>query len=239
MLEKETVDNPKSIEAWRNYGSFLLSTGSPSEAEEKFLKALELGEDNLEIWIELGNSYMKQNKWKQAEKSFRTTVEKNLDYSTGWLNLGIVLARQGNMLDAEAAFDMYQYGTSADMSKEIKLAKEMAENAHIEENPEYAKRKENFAQITRQITGIMFGHLPEDDENQSIDPEIDAETLRLRAELLLTSGRIQDAFVAAEKAVEIDPKSREAWQTLAKCTMGVGLFIQAIQAYSKADSFLE
>jgi len=234
-LEKETLDKPSSVIAWRNYGVFLLSIGSSSEAEEVFLKALELDQDNLAIWIELGNSYMIQKKWKQAEQTYRTTVEKNLDYSKGWLNLGIVLARQGNMLDAEAAFDMYQYGSNADVAEEIELAKNAAEGAHIEENPEYAEIKENFTQITRQVTGIMFGLPPESTQEKPSDSKLDSQTLQIRAELLLSSGKFLKSLDAARRAVELNPDSGEAWYTLAKCLMSTGLFVKAIEVFSKAD----
>jgi tetratricopeptide (TPR) repeat protein len=86
---------------YMDLGNFYNNRGKAKEAEQVFLKALEVNSDSNQVHIYLGELYRKQGRYLEAEKMFRRAVEINPENVDGYSALGGLYQLQGNYSEAE------------------------------------------------------------------------------------------------------------------------------------------
>ena len=98
-----TTNIPEAMEAY-NIGTNLLKQNNYKEAEEYFLKAIELDIKFVDAMDHLGIVYRNLNRYEDAEIWYLRSIEMNSNNLTPYINLGIVYRLQGRIEDARQIY---------------------------------------------------------------------------------------------------------------------------------------
>jgi Flp pilus assembly protein TadD len=96
--------NPQKAPYWNALGYYYLKSGDFREAENNFLKAIELDGTYPIPHNNLGVVYLKQGLSGQAEKEFRQAIRLNPHYCKAQYNLAVALFHQKRYMDAGKAY---------------------------------------------------------------------------------------------------------------------------------------
>ena len=206
QLESEEL----SAQGWKLWKERKLS-----EAEDAFVKAVELNPDNENGWQGLGWAQLNQGKRENAKASFEKCVELNPENSAALNGLGWIADGQGSKDEAIEWWKKAvkaQPGATASLSGLVDTYAERKDNKNTvkyleiwlkaePDNEEVKKKLSKFkAGDSRQNTGKA-------DKGKS--KELSAQGWKLWKERKLSEA--EDAFV---KAVELDSGNENGWQGL-------------------------
>ena len=106
IITNEMVSPTNIIEAMDAYnnGTNLLRQNNYKEAEEYFLKAIELDNKFVDAMDHLGIVYRNLNRYEDAEIWYLRSIELNANNLTPYINLGIVYRLQGRNEDARQIY---------------------------------------------------------------------------------------------------------------------------------------
>jgi Flp pilus assembly protein TadD len=96
--------NPQKAPYWNALGYYYLKSGDLGEAENNFLRAIELDGTYPIPHNNLGVVYLKQGLSGQAEKEFRQAIRLDPHYCKAQYNLAVALFHQKRYMDAGKAY---------------------------------------------------------------------------------------------------------------------------------------
>jgi tetratricopeptide (TPR) repeat protein len=100
VLDENLAKNPKNPLLWETAGRFRLALREQGQAENAFLKAIELAPDYTQPYYQLGVLYAAQKKLPEAEEKFRKVVEKDGRNVGAHTLLGVVQNSLGKIEEA-------------------------------------------------------------------------------------------------------------------------------------------
>jgi len=106
--------DPENASAWSRLGTFLMTDAQRLEdAENVFIKALELDPDEYTAWFNTGVLLMDQyNRFNDAENAFRQAVRIDPENPDPWFNLGLLLTSKPERY--HDAFNAYKNASELD-----------------------------------------------------------------------------------------------------------------------------
>ncbi|MCE1247358.1 MAG: tetratricopeptide repeat protein [Firmicutes bacterium] len=153
-----------------------------SDGENFFKNAIRLNPDKKTYKLNLGNLYMGMEKWSEAEKIYRTVSDSEPSYLPALYNLSMSLARQGKNEEALSVIE--------------KIKEFTKDNAGV-----------NRLEATIYFSlGEYAKALDAADRNIAVDAG-NPETFVILGEIFLKTERHQDAALAFERAVQLDPSN--------------------------------
>ncbi|KJU82795.1 conserved hypothetical protein, membrane [Candidatus Magnetobacterium bavaricum] len=96
----------QNIMGYVNLGDAYLRQGQPEEAMRQYIKASEIGENNVNIHTahyRLGMLFESQGNLEKAADQYATAIKLNPNYAEAYNNLGVVFGKQGRIDDAFGA----------------------------------------------------------------------------------------------------------------------------------------
>lgn len=105
-LEKETRENPGSLDAWIALGNSYFDTNQYEKSIAAYRKALDIKPDNPNIWTDMGIMYRRSGNPQEAIKCFDKAIEVDPRHEIARMNKGIVLLHDLN--DADGAIKAWE-----------------------------------------------------------------------------------------------------------------------------------
>ena len=235
---------PNYVSAKVNYGTLLLQQNCLENAERHIREALKLDSNNANAHAIFGNLLAQQNRITAAKSHYEDSLKLN-PYQPGthhnYANLLIGLQeyekaenhlRKSVQLDPADAKTRNSLGNLLRTTNRLEEAEKQYEAA-IDISPKYGN-----AQINRGILYMSQGRAEEAEEafRRGIRNTSDrkGEALHNLATLLLKNNRLKEAETHAKKAIEINPKFPNAYNTLAGIQREKGNLEAAKQSYWNA-----
>ena len=110
--------NPKINWAHFNLAQVFEGRGSYPEAEQEYLKELEIAPMNFKASFNLGGAYVKKGKYREAIRYLEKAVKDAPDFGLGYLFLAQAYIEEGSDLDKAA--ELAKTGLSKDLDKKYK-----------------------------------------------------------------------------------------------------------------------
>ena len=199
-FENATRLRPDLGETHNNLGTSLMQEGRVDEALAQFSEATERQPHVLQFAVNLGNALIAANRLDEAEACFRGMIDRFPDAVQGWNNLGFILLKRGDHASAVAmlrrAVELQPDSTDARDNLRAALRAE-AERLAREGQMEPAER------MYRELLDV----LPDD-----------VQLLTNHGVVLYQLRRVDEAVAAFRRALEIDPRAKEAGESLAVAT---------------------
>jgi tetratricopeptide (TPR) repeat protein len=237
---------PRLAEAEFAAGFALVRLGKPKEAETRYRRALALRPDFAAAWLNMGSLLREQGREIYAEAALLKALELRPDLVGAWLNLGLLerdrrhpekaeehlrkaFALDPGRVDTHVAWSQFRNG-----EKDLAGAWAWLRWALL--------RDPNNAEAVN-MHGILLH--TEGRYEEAIETFERAEELGNRAassnrgNSLLDLGRVDEALLAHEKAVERDPEGAGAKYNLAMTRLRVGDFQRGWPGYEARWDFRE
>lgn len=154
-----------------------------------------------------------------AERALRGATEANPRYIAAWLALGAVLEDRGDLSGARDAYGQGVAIQERNVDAQLGLARAEAGLRNVDAANAAAARAVELAQANRLS-------------------DIEAEALRIRAEMQLVTGDIPGALTSLERTLELDSTNVQARVRLAELYEQVGRRNDAVRLLSLAASTL-
>lgn len=198
ILNRALELSPKDPAIHNNRGNILRTNGNPVEAIKSFKTAIEIKPDYAEAFNNLGNSLQDLNDITGAIEAYKTAIHLQPNYTEAVYNMGIALQNQN---DHEAAI------------KYLKLA--------IEQQPEISKFHIQIATSLIRI-GILNDATAHAQKALILDPQA-PEALTLNGNIANLHLKYHEAIDFYDKAIEINPRSQDAYcsRAISKCKIGL------------------
>ena len=104
QYRKATVLNGKFVAAFNRAGIILDRLGRYEEANEAFLRAIELAPDQAYLRNNLAFSYMLEHRWSDSEAELHNALALSTTFDRARMNLGVTLGRMGRYDEALGQF---------------------------------------------------------------------------------------------------------------------------------------
>ncbi len=220
--EFQTVvdESPTWADGYQLLGICYLKTAKPKQAEDNFLKAIELNGDKFEYHFNLANSYQMQQRWGKVVSTANTAS-------------GLADANQKKKLYKLRGFALAAQKKWAEAIDDLEQAKNVkAEPSTLNQ---LGKAYFTVGENQKAVSALR--------EAAKLDPK-NAESHRLMAEALLQLGGrtssdsqkrsyFADALTEADKALRLQPSSSDARYMVGRAALGAGAYQQSVEALSK------
>ena len=107
LVQPYLEENPNSQRAWLDLGQSLGQLARYDEAEQAYLRVIELADDEsaASIFGEIGNLYRAKGNFDLAKSWYQKQIESQPNDAMGHLYLGNLLMRQGEFATAKTTFE--------------------------------------------------------------------------------------------------------------------------------------
>jgi tetratricopeptide (TPR) repeat protein len=237
---------PRLAEAEFASGFALVRMGKPKEAEVRYRRALAERPDFAAAWVNMGSLLREQGREIYAEAALLKAVELRPDLAGGWLNLALIERDRKNAVQAESylrkafALDPTRTDTLLAWAQFCNGVKDLA-GAWGWLRWALAREPQNADAVNMQ--GILLhteGRFEEAVENFERAEKLGNRAASSnRGNSLLDLGRVEEALLAHEKAVERDPECAGARYNLAMTRLRVGDFERGWPGYEARWDFRE
>lgn len=185
--------------------------------------------DNPEVWTERGNHFFAKGEMDKAVAAYERAIEMNGDFGWAYCNMALVFFLQGKYIDAAAFY------TRASDLLELNSEKAICWNGLgnvYRRMGNYEKAMDAFQKATALdplTSGIRDGadavHASSNVKKAKIRNEL--------GELFTRSGETEDALIAFQSAVEMDPSNPEYLNNLAGLMVTMAKYRDAIETYKR------
>jgi len=191
---------PDLGETSNNLGTTLVETGRLEEGIAQFRVAAEAQPHMPQFRLNLGNALIQAGRIEEAEERFRELTERFPAMLQGWNNLGYVLLQRGDFAGAIAA--LRQAETIKAGVPDVQTNLHAALRAEAERLARQGDSRE-AERLYRELLAAM--------------PD-DVQLLTNLGVVVYQLGRTDEAVASFRRALEIDPRAREARESLAVAT---------------------
>ena len=239
-FEQAVAASPKDPRAHYEFAVCLLALGRNDEARSQFEQVQKLAGDSPYLEYYLGRLDLLSNDYASAIKRLGSVAEKSPFPDTDF-HLGVAYVSSGDVTDGIKSLERAAKRSPNDYRVHYRLGRAYSSAAR---DQDAAKELELYARLrdehknkekdVRDCAGALRTQpLPAAREvcHRMFDPN-DPEKLTLLSQLYGDSGAFEDALNPLKRAVQLDPKSFEAWHNL-----GVTYF--RLQRYAEARAPLE
>jgi tetratricopeptide (TPR) repeat protein len=240
-IEEAIAITPERGSTYATLGAFEVGRGQPEAAERAFKRAIELDSDSASAHLALANFYWLRQQWAETEVELKQTLAldpqnvlahramatyssihnrptdvelhlKKVREITKSDAAGLALAdfyvAQGRLAAARSVLDSLTNTGSVPVEAVIRLA--VLDHAAGQKSEAYVRLEQTLGPTKSNVRAAIA-----------------------RSELLLTDGRLEDAFKQIEAAVRIHPESAGAFATLGRIETARRNSEAAIAAYSE------
>jgi len=190
--------DPFQVDAWLILADLLRDRGEAGEAERCYRKGIEYGPYNAAAWQGLGEMALRANRLEEAEKAFRKALEYDRTHAVAWNNLAVTLRETDRPDEAVEAF-----------------------RTALENDPGMLMTWETLAELF--ITYGMWAEAESTYRGALAHHPDTGLVYRNLALVLRQQGRMEEALVAAERAVELEPGHEAVTSYLEELRQGGGL----------------
>jgi tetratricopeptide (TPR) repeat protein len=236
LIEDAIALEPNRAELYTNLASIRSASGKSGEAEATFKKAIELAPGEPRVHAGLGRFYWQAQRFPEAEQAFLKAVTLDPSYALGNRFLATFYVSTGRPAQAEpylkAVADLLK-----DVESDLRLAdyyllygkrdEGMKRLLELQKRPEAASRAtvrmaaaEYAAGNKEQAHALLKGLLKESSD--------DALAHQLSAQFFFSENNLDEAFQAAQKALQADPRLDSAHFILARVHLVRGMIPEAI-----------
>ncbi|MGB3404807.1 MAG: tetratricopeptide repeat protein [Microcoleaceae cyanobacterium] len=206
--------NPKFSWSYNNLGDGLLQLGRWQEAAEAYQQGIKLNPNFALSYHNLGDVYSQLQQWADAIIAYRQAIQRDPNFAWSYNNLGEAFTQQQQW---EEAHQTYQKAVELDANLPQIHAK--------------------FAETLKQLVQTDQSHLLESYQQQiqaepdeiqhyyqvlELDPN-NAETYLNLGKLLAKKGQLDQAIVAYQRSLQIQPNFEEALNQLEKLRQRSGM----------------
>lgn len=232
--------NPRYHQAWANMGIAYRMKGDTVEAERCYLKAIELKPDYAEVHSSLGVLQILKGEPSQAIASLEKAIQLDRQLASAHANLAAAYAAVGRFDDAESSLRKsiaLGYKNSAAIRERIDTIRTQGPDAYVTVPTQGAADAEalrgvqafnanDYAQAAEALQrAIDLGSVTQ------YPPE---ELWTMLGNTLYRLDRVDQAIAAHRRAVEINPRSHNAWVNLGVAYRIQGKFDDAETCYQTA-----
>jgi len=235
---------PRLAEAEFASGFALVRMGKPKEAEIRYRRALAERPDFAAAWVNMGSLLREQGREIYAEAALQRAIELRPDIVGAWLNLALIERDRRNAAKAKSylrkafALDPNRLDTLLAWVQYCNGEKDLA-GAWGWLRWALVRDAKNADAINMQ--GILLhteGRFAEAIESFELSEELGNRSASSnRGNSLLDLGRVEEALLAHEKAVERDPECAGARYNLAMTRLRVGDFERGWAGYEARWDF--
>ena len=227
-----------------NYAAALLALDNIEKALGEALTAVKIDKQNADAWNILGRIQLENGDIEQAVPSFQAAIQLRPDWYAPRLDLGVALQRSGNLSDAILTFENARKLNPDDLetgkalaAAQIALGQSDAADMVLDQ---LEKIHPNDGELLfhRAISRRANGNLEESVRlfRLAIAKGLNApEAYNNLAVSLFDLNKLDEACVAAKKALEIDPDFSSAYNTLGNWASETGDLEGARDWYLKAS----
>jgi Flp pilus assembly protein TadD len=209
---------PQDAEAHNNLGATLQDLGRLEEAEACCRQAIALKSDFAEAHINLGNTLQALDRLEEAAPSYRQAIALKSDRPEAHNNLGITLQALAKLEEAEASYRQAIAMKPDYAEAHNNLGNTLQELGRLEEAEASCRQaitlKSDFVEPLNNLGNLLreLGRLREAEESyrQAIALKFDYALAHFNlGKALYIKGCKDLAIESIEKAIDIDPKSKE------------------------------
>ncbi len=169
------------LESLNNLGITLKELGKTYQAEETFMKALEIQPDYANGFYNLGLLYLEEESYSEAQAAFESAVASDPEFEEAWYDLGIVYGERGSVYQAIEAYETALRVQPAMTKARLNLAVQYKKTDQIQKAVEQYKL---LLSLNPSYTSAWYN-------------------LALAQKEL---GRIEEAATAYRQAIELEPQ---------------------------------
>ena len=192
---------------WLYYlGSLQSAQGKRAEATATFRAALRLNSNYLPAWLKFAENLLAAGDWEEAEKIYETVVKEHRDAAEAYYGIGRIRAANGDLIAAVESYrracELFPAYGAAHYGLALAYRK-LGDGPSSEEHLKLHAASQTLVPPIRD---------PLRDEMRALDRGAASHVQRgIRFE---EAGRIEDAIVEHEKALELDPQFEQAHANL-------------------------
>ncbi len=206
--------NPKFSWSHNNLGDQLLLLGRWQEAATAYQQAIELNPDFALSYHNLGDANFQQQQWQSAIAAYQQAIQRDPNFAWSYYNLGEALSQQQHWIEAHQA---YQKAIALD-SNLPQIHSKLAESLKQQIQADQVNLLENYQQqIQKEPDEIQHYY-----QVLELDPN-NAEIYLGLGKVLAKKGQLDQAIVAYQRSLQIQPDLEEAIYQLEKLRQRPGV----------------
>lgn len=241
-FEKAVELRPAWAEAWFNLANSHRDTQARDKAIHALENAIRLRPNYIKALNNLGNLYFDQGHFARAENLHRQAIQAKPDYAEGLFNLGRTLRRLRRNKEAiEVAVKAcnLQPGNSRYKLKLAEYQKAAGQTAAAKQTLELIRSLDaHQPDATSQLVGLLREEGRFDEAltmlNDALQHRADGNLLWLRADILRTQQRLDEALIDLDRAIALDPLSAQVHNLHGVIRFARAEVPEAIVAYERA-----
>ena len=225
QLEDLLQEQPDRADLIAKKADALSMLGAGAEAVSQYEEAIRIWPDFLEATIKLGTQYLQLHQWRLAAQQFNRAVEINDKIVDAYIGLAIAQNLADNASDALATLSL-----AAAIQPNSSLL--FAHTATLQFKASIGQSSEHHSgyDSTELIEAVVAAH------RQQITRQPQNPELHYRMGVLMMSvGRMNEAFKAFQSALEINPTYTRARSKLAMCLFETGQQELALEQLTEPD----
>ena len=236
---------PESDGLRRKLAQALALRGEGAAAGRELAAIKDRGQsDDAKVWNTVGAGEEKAGRYREAEQAFRKALAIDPAQPEAWFNLGLVLRRSGRDAEATQAFER-ALELQPQMTVSMIMLAELRQRAgRLSEAAEWATRAcaQDDAQATaacRVLAGIANERRDWTQAERAYERVValdgrNADDWVALAQARLALGKAQEALLALNRALELNPQHGVAYQALAAAHGRRGEYAQALEYAERA-----
>ena len=216
-------------------GRIAFEQGRVDEAAEHFGRAINLGPPLAKVYFQLGMVNLSKEQEIEAETAFREAIRIDARMEGAYYQLGLLYFKQGRTVEAEIEMERYRRikgELTANDAIGVGL-KNMAQADALSMQPGWEHNRDKIYTDAIKQFQIALAHNPNS-----------AEAQKGLAHVYTMLGRLEDAVVAQQRAVELEPEAAAVhrglgliWFKKAQTSKDAAAYGRALSAYRKALEF--
>jgi tetratricopeptide (TPR) repeat protein len=215
MLCTSTLAQENTTGYWIEKGNEMVDNGSFEEALAEYDKATHIDPENMDAWSRksLVLYALEQQAYRNVLSLSETRLEKNPQDTRAWQARAVALLSLGREEEA---------------NQSRKKALEIYDQ-EIQENPGNATAWFYKAELTTNNTEALTAY----EKVIELNGSMKIESLLTKGNILVNLGRSDEATLAIDEAIQLNPNNPDAWKQKALNSHVIGKYNESLEAYEK------